>query len=393
MRRLLLFLTIPLLIYSCNNNKVVIKGELENPKGTYVYLQELTADGMGKLDSMVLSKSGSFKFKKEVTSPMFYTLSVGKGTKHITLLAKPGERIKIYGSAENLFKSYQVEGSFESRNVQLLTQHLDKTKNCLDSLVNVYRQFLTNKNIANIRVILSNNYQNCIDEQRQFSIAFIKKDPGSLSNLLALYQRLDSATYVLDKEDDFKYFLSVDSALYKKYKESPQVAALHANIQQLKDQKQTIQMQRLLSVMGAPAPEISLPNAKGDTVRLSSLKGKVILVYFWASWNPESRKESAELTTLYNKYKSKGFEIYQAAIDKNKEAWQKAVKEDGLRWTQVCDGKYWQSPVVNLYNFDKLPTSFLIDQGYTIVSRDLKGEELDTKISSLFEAKSSTTGK
>jgi hypothetical protein len=119
----------------------------------------------------------------------------------------------------------------------------------------------------------------------------------------------------------------------------------------------------------------------------------VILLYFWGSWNAESRKAKVEMAELYNKYRSKGFEIYQVAIEKSKDSWQKAVKEDGLRWIQVCDGKFWQSPVVNLYNFEKLPISFLIDQSFTIVSRDLKGEELNNKITSLFEAKPNTTVK
>jgi len=393
MRRLILFLSIPLLISSCNDSGIVIKGKLENPKGTFVYLHELTIDGKGSTDSILLSKSGSFKFKKKLSYAAFYTLWVGQNQKPITMLAKPGESIKIAGNADKLFQTYEVKGSEESKNVKLLTQRLNKTINSLDSLNNLYQQFLNNRNIENIRSVLTMNYQSFLDEQRKFSIDFIKKNPASLANLLALYQQINSETYVFDKEDDLKYFVAVDSALYRKYKEYPHVSALHSNIQQMKEQRQTLQLQHMLSIMGAKAPEIALPSVKGDTIRLSSFKGKVILVYFWASWNPESRKVNTTMIDLYNKFKAKGFEIFQVSIEKDKEAWMKAIKEDGLRWPQVCDGKYWQSPVVNLYNFDKLPTTFLVDKSGFIISRDLKGEDLNNKLANIIEEKSSTAGK
>jgi len=389
MRRLILFLSIPLLIYSCNNNGVVIKGKLENPKGSYIYLQELSVDGKGSFDSLLLSKSGSFKFKHDLSYPVFYTLWVGKNRKYITLLAKPGERIKITANADSLFQTYQLKGSDESLNLQLLTRRFNKTINTCDSLNTVYRQFLTshNPNIANIQAILNMTYTNALEEQRKFTISFIEKNPSSLASIMALYQKLDSTTWVLGKEEDLKYYTKVDSALYKKYRSSPHVNALHANIQQIKEQKEKLKLQRMLSVMGSKAPEIALPSAKGDTLRLSSNKGKITLLYFWASWDENSRKENLNLITQYNKYKGKGFEIYQVSLDKTKEAWTKAIKEDGIWWTQVCDFKYWQSPVVNLYNFDKVPMTFLIDKTGSIMSRGLSGEDLNNKLAKIFEDK------
>lgn len=396
MRKLIILLIIAsFFIYSCSNKgpKVVIKGKLENPKGSYVYLQELTLGGNGITDSVLLDNSGSFKFKFEINYPMFYTLKVGKDSKLITLLAKPGDRIKITGNADNLFKTYAVSGSEESQKVQLLNQRLSKTINCLDSLNRVLQQFQGNKNIVNIYNVLSMNYDNCVAEQRKFSISFIRKNTGSLACLMALYQKINSQKFVFDEDDDLKYFISVDSALFKNYKDTPHVIALHSNIQQMKEQQQALKMHQLLSIMGAKAPDVALPSVKGDTVKMLSFKGKVILLYFWASWDKESRKENMNLVGLYNRYKSKGFEIYQVSLDKTKEAWTNAIHEDKLWWTQVCDFKYWQSPVVKLYNFDKLPTIYLIDKDGIIISRDLKGESLNTKLAEIFAEKSNTAGK
>lgn len=387
MRRLVLFLIIPFIIYSCDKNGIVIKGKLDNPSGQYIYLQELTVDGKGMTDSVLLSKSGIFKFKQQRTYPVFYSVWTGQNPKYVTLLAKPGEQIKITGRADNLFQTYQVTGSDESKNVQMLTRKMTKTLKSLDSLNNVYLQLINNPNIVNIRSVLSMNYSNMVSDQRKFTISFIEKNPSSLACILALYQKIDSSTWVLYDEGDLKYFIKVDSALYNKYRNTPHVNALHANIVRMKEQQRTLKVQRLLSIMGAPVPEVSLPSIKGDTVRVSSFKGKVVLLSFWASWSEESRKENKELVNLYNKYKAKGFEIYQVSLDKTKEAWAKAIKEDGLLWTQVCDFKYWQSPVVNLFNLDKVPTSFLIDRNGTIISRDLKGDNLNNKLASTLEEK------
>lgn len=393
MRKILVFAAFITALYSCDKNGIVIKGTLDNASNEYIYLQELTVDGKGLTDSVSLGKSGSFKFKHELTYPVFYSMWVGKNRKYVTLLAHPGDRIKITGQADKLFQTYQVTGSDDSKKVQLITQKLSKTINGIDSLNNVYHQFAGNPNIANIYKVLSLNCSNLVADQRKFTISFIEQNPSSLASILALYQKIDSVNWVLGDEGDLKYYQKVDSSLYSKYRNIPHVATLHANVIKMKEQQQALSMQHMLSIMGAKSPEIALPTVKGDTLKLSSFKGKVILLYFWASWNEDSRKFNKEMIALYNKFKSKGFEIYQVSLDKTKDAWTKAIKEDGLWWPQVSDLKYWQSPVVNVFNLSKLPTSFVIDKNGYIISRDLSGEDLINKIASSLEEKSNTASK
>jgi thiol-disulfide isomerase/thioredoxin len=395
MKKNIALLLLPFLIYSCTRTGVVIKGKLKNsPQGSYIYLQELLVTGKGLTDSVLLDKSGSFKFKKEITNPSFFTLRVGQQHNNlVTILSMPGERIKIKGQADSLLQTYSVEGSEESKNVQLVTRRLTKTINCLDSLNQVYQQFLSSPNIENIRTILTANYTTCLEEQRQFSISFIKTHTSSLTCLMALYQQINSKTYVFDKEEDLTYFLKVDSALYLKYRDIPHMKALHANVQQMQEQNRLLKLQRMLSIMGAKAPEIALPSPKGDTVRLSSFKGKVVLLDFWASWCKPCRIENPKLIPIYYKYKSKGFEIFQVSLDKTKEDWINAIRTDGLWWTHVSDLKYWQSPVVTLYNFESIPTSYLIDKDGTIIGKDLRGEALQQKLEDILGEKSNTASK
>jgi peroxiredoxin len=116
-------------------------------------------------------------------------------------------------------------------------------------------------------------------------------------------------------------------------------------------------------VPAADAPEITLNDANGKAINLSSLKGKVVVLSFWASWCPGCRASNPELVKLYNNYKSKGLEVYSVSLDTDKAAWQKAVKDDGLIWTNhVTDLKKWSSKPVTDYNVQSTPYKVLIDK-------------------------------
>jgi peroxiredoxin len=385
-----ILLSLGVLIIGCKQrgSNIVVKGELKNAVSSYIYLQELTTQNNGHADSILLDKSGEFKFKKRILYPTFFALRIGH-TKSVTLIAMPKERIMITGSASNLFKTYKVEGSEESKRVQILNSMLAICLEKRDSLNLVLQQFKDNPNIVNIRKTLSMNFQNYIDDQRQFTQAFIDKWPSSLASLYALYQQVDENSFVLYKDEDYKYFAKVDSILYRSYPEAPYVKALHSNVEQMMEQQRALKLKSLLSAMGAKAPEIALPSPKGDTIRLSSTKGKAVLLNFWASWSKPSREENAKLMNLYKKYKYKGFEIFQVSLDKSKDAWVKAIKDDGLKyWINVSDLKYMQSPVVSLYNFDQVPTSFLIDKDGTLMSKNLSDIDLENKLIELLGDKS-----
>jgi peroxiredoxin len=263
-----------------------------------------------------------------------------------------------------------------------------------DSLNGVLEQFKDNRNIVNIHSTLSMNFQNYLNEQRDFTMAFIEKWPSSLACLYALYQQVDQNTFVLYKDEDFKYFAKVDSILSKTYPDAPYVKSLHSNVEQMLEQQKQIKLRNMLSAMGAKAPEIALPSPTGDIVKLSSTKGKVVLLDFWASWNQASRDNNAKLLALYKKYKYKGFEIYQISLDQSKDAWLKAIKEDGVKnWIQVSDLKYLQSPVVSLYNVDQVPASFLIDKEGILISKDLKDIDLENKLIAIFSDDSNSANK
>lgn len=132
---------------------------------------------------------------------------------------------------------------------------------------------------------------------------------------------------------------------------------------------------------GSMAPEITLNNFEGKPVSLSSLKGKVVLIDFWASWCAPCRIENPDIVAAYEKLKGKDFEIYGISLDNNIEAWNEAVIRDKIKWIQVSDLLRWESPVVKQYQVQAIPFNILIDREGKIIAKGIKGHDLYDKVS------------
>jgi peroxiredoxin len=139
--------------------------------------------------------------------------------------------------------------------------------------------------------------------------------------------------------------------------------------------------------IGQLAPEISLPNPDGTVVPLSSLRGKYVLVDFWAKWCGPCRRENPNIVRAYNQYKDKGFTVYGVSLDRSKADWLQGIQEDGLTWTHVSDLKYWQSEAAKTYNITAIPFSLLLDPNGKIIAKNLRGQALDEKLEEVLGGK------
>ncbi len=137
--------------------------------------------------------------------------------------------------------------------------------------------------------------------------------------------------------------------------------------------------------VGTTAPEIVLKDVDGKPVSLSSLKGKVVLIDFWASWCGPCRKANKHLVTIYPRLKAKGFEIYSISIDDDKADWKKAIAADKITWLQVNEGGGWNAPVANQWKIDQIPTAYLLNKEGKVIARDLEGKPLERKINELLK--------
>ena len=140
--------------------------------------------------------------------------------------------------------------------------------------------------------------------------------------------------------------------------------------------------------IGQKAPELAFQNPEGKTLKLSDLKGKVVLIDFWASWCRPCRMENPNVVKAYNKYHEKGFEIFSVSLDKDKASWVNAIKQDGLVWANhVSDLLYWQSQAAQIYGVRSIPATFLIGKDGKIIAKNLRGEALEQALEQIFNGK------
>jgi peroxiredoxin len=153
---------------------------------------------------------------------------------------------------------------------------------------------------------------------------------------------------------------------------------------QQQPQQQMQQQPGALLSPGQEAPEISLPSPEGKNIALSSLRGKYVLIDFWASWCKPCRAENPNVVRVYNQYKDKGFEIYGVSLDRAKDAWVQAIAADKLPWVHVSDLQFWSSAAAQTYGVSAIPYTVLLDREGRVVAENLRGAALAAKLAELF---------
>ena len=378
-----------LVLYSCSTHdgNYSISGRLDNAEGRMIYLYEMSTYDLNLMDSVIIDSKGEFRFDGEIDQVRFMSLRENQ-LNYLVLIVSPGEKINISGDFSDLQKTASVSGSPESELAVEMNRKMHSTILKLDSLGRYYRSNLdgTAVQIQKLRDEIALSFQETAEEQRRYTIDFITSNPGSLASLMALYQQIDPNTFVLNQQQDFHYYSLVDSVLIAKYPSLDYTVTLNENVREMKEQFELRKQRESMLGSGAVAPEISLPNPDGEQVDLSSLRGKYVLLDFWAAWCGPCRDENPYLVDVYDKYNHKGFDIYQVSLDRTKEAWLRGIEEDNLeQWTHVSDLQFWSSQVVPLYQIEGIPANFLLDPEGRIIARNLRGEALERAIAELFD--------
>ncbi|MES2134470.1 MAG: TlpA disulfide reductase family protein, partial [Bacteroidota bacterium] len=185
----------------------------------------------------------------------------------------------------------------------------------------------------------------------------------------------------LKPENYMDVYKALDKGLEQKYPGNTDIKSFHAMVQQTQ-----MMVARTEAIkIGNDAPEIMLPMPNDKELALSSLKGKVVLIDFWASWCGPCRKEMPNVKRIYEKYKSKGFEIYGVSLDKDRDAWLEAISKDNQTWPQVSDLKFWQSEAAQTYAVQSIPFTVLVSKEGKILATGLRGAELETKLAEILK--------
>ena len=362
---------------SCNNkDAVVVDIKVKSKNDSKIYIDKLNFASSQVIDSSDISAGdNSVRFKmRTVTEPTFYVVRVTqKGA--ITLLCEPNEKVNLIINAENI-NDYTVIGSKGSVFTKELSAKLNDSKSKLIDLRAKYNS--TQDEIK--KKMIEQEYYAAIDSQRAYNSRFIWKNAMSRASVMALYQKFDDNLYVFDRGEDLVLFKVVGSSLRALYPNSEYTKGMLADIKRMEGIIRSAKIKNMISQSVETIPDISLSTPKGDIVKLSSLKGKVVLLNFWASFDQTSMMDIRELIETYNQFKGKGFELYQVSLDSNREDWVNAIESAGLPGINVCELSPNVTVSARVYNVNQLPTNYLIDRNHTIVGKNLFGEELKKKL-------------
>lgn len=374
MRKSIVFLIVVIAVACHDASRYTIQGRISNAEGRYIYLDELKLTSTVSIDSVKLDKDGEFKFKGDVSYPSFFLLRLSENEKNfVTLLVDSAEQVEVSGDAANFSRDYLVKGSEGSALVQELNKQLRKTKHKLDSIRSLQISFRNEVGYERKRKQWEQEYEQVRQAQISYSKKFVESHPFSMANVLALYQKFDDDTYIIQ---DLQSLKVAASALNSFFPESEHVQALYANTIKLMQEERNARLSKFIREEGENSPDIVLPDPDGKKIALSSLRGKYVLLQFWAAADRGSRIMNPVLVELHKKYHSKGFEIYQVSIDKNRYDWINAIDEDRLAWINVGDME-GSNVAVNTYNVKEIPFNYLLDREGVVIGKNLKGPELN----------------
>ena len=340
-----------------------VSGEILNASNVQLYLaEEKTVPGLMYKDSTFTDGDGRFSFSGAVVEPRLFSLWIkgrNRAAETVKLFVAPNSTMTLSGNADSLWRA-KITGSREQELFESFALLYERELS--DFTSKIYKPYYAAKEKKDSVAMLKEGGladRKVVDKLSELVVGFVKDHPSNamsleLVEMLLKYKRIataDSLMHMVEKTPAGGY------AMGKKIRENLNI------------------LLRLKA--GSMAPDFSQQDATGKSVSLRSLRGKYVLVDFWASWCAPCRAENPHLLKAYNKYKGDNFTILAVSLDKDRRLWLKAIKEDKLPWTQLSDLKGFDNSAGKIYGVTSVPSNFLIDPSGKIIALNLRGNGLE----------------
>ena len=353
-----------------------ISGKIEGAENQRIYVEAPSNRGMIQVADTLISSSGSFKLEGNIPDIGYYLLRVGENQSNIIpITLVPKDVLKINCTLDNFSTEPNTSGT--------------EWTSALNDYLKLLKQFQIDKDVLEAKITEDTtdeiNNQFLIIKSKLDSTIKTKmlNDPSNAFNIVISSSLLPSTSFNNWDKDNLKIMKVIANAFELKYPRTNVSQSFRKQVNDLESAYNTF----LNSNNGArEAPEISANTPDGKPLKLSDLRGKIVLIDFWASWCAPCRKENPTIVKLYEKYKDKDFTILSVSLDQDLINWRGAIKIDGLKWpNHVSDLKGWGSEVISSYNFDEIPHTVLVNKEGKIIGQDLRGIELEQKIAEIIK--------
>ena len=344
------------LLWSCADDEVfVIDGQVLHAD----QLQTVALyEGERKLDSVFLNEEGRFKFQRSAAHPRLLTLEAGQHKYHLIL--QNGDRVSFHADLSEPADTYEVTGSPLSDKIKLFAATLAEKDRLQLELENEFAKQAAGLDDAEVMALRQQFLQRYRQQMADYTEAAVRfaREHDDLAGFYAMS--------TLDTELAEAELIAYADRIAGRWDDNARVREFSEEMARLK-----------VLAVGQPAPDFESLTPNNQPVKLSDFKGKYTLVDFWASWCVPCRQENPNIVEQYHRFKDRGFTVLGVSLDGNPGAWMRAIKEDGLEWTQVSDLQQWGSEVVGLYRLQAIPTSYLLDPEGIIIAKNLRGPDLE----------------
>jgi len=374
MKKLFTIVFCTAILFACNNEnqkgKFTVSGELKNAPDQKLYLEELY---FSEKDPVILDtaeiKNGRFTISALAPEQGLYRLRLEK-TDAPFIFINDNPSINVTADYNQLSLESIVFNSSANQLLRKFITNINAQRKNLEEKTTGLQQYPTPVETDSMYLVLKKDVSTQETAYKNYIIQYLDTTSNAVMAMFSLGYTRDIEPDQLEK---------TVAGLTKRFPNNQSITTIVAQYNQM------IAQYKAKPSDGKLAPDINMADTSGKPFALSMLRGKYVLVDFWASWCGPCRGENPNVVKAYNKFKDKNFTILGVSLDKDKASWVKAIKDDNLTWYHISDLKYWNSAAVPLYGFDGIPYNVLVNPEGQIIGSNLRGEALEMKLGELIK--------